>query len=77
MIGLVSLMGAGEGRADDRPRVLGAWVTVQTRKEVLADLFRTESMSTRFTRERRPTLIDYCGALIRLNCLCKHQLSFS
>jgi len=44
---------------------------------LLADLFRTESMSTRFTRERRPTLIDYCGALIRANCLCKHQLSFS
>jgi putative tryptophan/tyrosine transport system substrate-binding protein len=40
MIGLVSLMGAGEGRADDRPRVLGALVTAQTRKEVLESVLK-------------------------------------
>ena len=40
MIGLVSLMGAGEGRADNRPRVLGALVTTQTRKEVLESVLK-------------------------------------
>ena len=40
VFGLVSLVGAGEGRADDRSRMLGALVTAQTQKQVLQSVLK-------------------------------------